>query len=85
MASTEKPTTSSTLEQMRSPGMSSSALPHLTSGSVKGDRTLELGDAINAERNEKDMSLWIALKTYRKAVGWSFAISFTLIMEGESL
>jgi hypothetical protein len=41
-----------------------------------------LQDAINAEHAEKNMSFWTAVKTYRKAVIWSMAISATLVMEG---
>lgn len=47
-----------------------------------GHHKLAKADAINAERAEKDMSLWTSLKLYRRAVFWCVAISLTLVMEG---
>lgn len=42
-------------------------------------------DAMRAEEEEKSMTLWQNLKTYKKAVFWSFAISLNIIMEGFDL
>lgn len=42
-------------------------------------------DAMRAEEEEKNMTLWENLVTYKKAVFWSFAISLCIIMEGFDL
>ncbi|KAL1408552.1 hypothetical protein Q8F55_005365 [Vanrija albida] len=45
----------------------------------------DLRAAVAAEKSEKDMTLWTALRVYRGAVGWSMGISLALIMEGYDL
>ncbi|RFN54474.1 mfs transporter, sp family, general alpha glucoside:h+ symporter [Fusarium flagelliforme] len=42
-------------------------------------------DAKLAAEAEHDMTLWQAVKTYPKAIGWSVLLSTTLIMEGYDL
>lgn len=42
-------------------------------------------DAQTAADAERQMTLWQAIKTYPKAIGWSFLLSSTLIMEGYDL
>uniref|UniRef100_A0A8H7TMV6 Major facilitator superfamily (MFS) profile domain-containing protein n=1 Tax=Bionectria ochroleuca TaxID=29856 RepID=A0A8H7TMV6_BIOOC len=42
-------------------------------------------EAAQAARSEHEMSLWQAVKTYPKAIGWSMLVSSTLIMEGYDL
>jgi SP family general alpha glucoside:H+ symporter-like MFS transporter len=39
-------------------------------------------EASQAAAAEHEMSLWQAIKTYPKAVGWSVLLSSTLIMGG---
>lgn len=42
-------------------------------------------DAKQAAAAEQSMTLWQAIKTYPKAIGWSVLLSSTLIMEGYDL
>lgn len=42
-------------------------------------------EARNAADAEHEMSVWQAIKTYPKAIGWSALVSSTLIMEGYDL
>ncbi|TLD19585.1 hypothetical protein PspLS_09582 [Pyricularia sp. CBS 133598] len=42
-------------------------------------------DAKHAASSEQQMTLWVAIKTYPKAIGWSVLLSSTLIMEGYDL
>ncbi|RXK34294.1 hypothetical protein BBD39_05535 [Arsenophonus endosymbiont of Bemisia tabaci Asia II 3] len=42
-------------------------------------------EASQAATAEHEMSLWQAIKTYPKAIGWSVLVSSTLIMEGYDL
>lgn len=44
-----------------------------------------VAEAKSAANAEHEMSLWQALKTYPKAIGWSVLLSSTLIMEGYDL
>lgn len=44
-----------------------------------------VSDAQIAADAERQMTLWQAIKTYPKAIGWSFLLSSTLIMEGYDL
>ena len=43
-----------------------------------------LHEAEEATASEHRMGLWQGLKTYPKASAWSIAISFAVVMEGES-
>jgi hypothetical protein len=49
-----------------------------------GERRLSVA-AQDQAMEEKEMTIRQALKTYKKAVLWSFAISCVVIMEGELL
>ncbi|KAH8846807.1 hypothetical protein MCOR27_005247 [Pyricularia oryzae] len=42
-------------------------------------------EAKHAASSEQEMTLWAAIKTYPKAIGWSVLLSSTLIMEGYDL
>lgn len=42
-------------------------------------------EAREAAEAEHNMSIWTAIKTYPKAIGWSMLMSSTLIMEGYDL
>ncbi|KAJ6103202.1 sugar transporter [Penicillium sp. IBT 16267x] len=46
---------------------------------------ISTSEAHHALQNEKNMSLWQALKTYPKAAGWSILFSTAIVMEGFDL
>lgn len=46
------------------------------------DRNLMIDNAIQAEQAEQSMSLWESLKTYKRAILWSMAISLVIVMDG---
>lgn len=46
------------------------------------DQLKLIRDAAAADKRDHDLTLWQAIKSHKKAVFWSMALSATLIMEG---
>jgi hypothetical protein len=57
-------------------------LEHIDATQTDMKVELVLDEARQASADEKQMSLWKAIKLYPKAVGWSVGISMALVMEG---
>lgn len=58
---------------------------HDGKGHIAANLMPSIKDAQHAAINEKQMSLFEAIKLYPKAVGWSVMLSSALIMEGYDL
>lgn len=67
--------------------MSTSMRERRGSGSTESDADADivLDRARAAIEDEHSMSLWSAIKTYPKAIGWSVLASTCIVMEGYDL